>query len=423
MLQRHNRNGYEQEGLLLARDETSPRKLHSEYNPRVVAVPKPARHYRYLLAPNGDWLGTEDGETLRAQGHVDDAAIWQAQDGGFKHVATGLALDADDTRLESATRLRLRGKEVDADGGAGPGADFTVGHGPEKLPSAYLGELNEQGWVSLTCVLPSAVLDGLQKVGGVDAYEGRERQSKPPLAQHPAVAKVSAEPISLWLTRMYLHTQDIRLGHAPNVNALPQDDGAREVQGWHTDFPYLWGTGDRIPLPSGDLVLGMQRNVCVSDFRKDNGATLFKLGSHRSNRPPPLDWGRSTQTYRRGNRANFGLPYGGPEADVIEAPAGTIILYDARTWHRAGMNSTARKRGAMIQAIVPGFIMPFMDTSATYKAFLASDAYQQVTERERKELERLLVHKIAGPAGVFAITVDEELTARVRRQPSERPVY
>ena len=47
-----------------------------EYNPRVVAVSKPERHYRYLHAPNGDWLGTAHGAALHVQGHVDDAAIW-----------------------------------------------------------------------------------------------------------------------------------------------------------------------------------------------------------------------------------------------------------------------------------------------------------------------------------------------------------
>ena len=401
---------------MLARQDTAPAKLHTEFNPRVITVRASARHYRYLQDAKGDWLGTEDGKTLRVQGHVDDAAIWDVNGTGFAHVATGLTLAADNTEPDAATRLRHAGAEVE-------GA-FTVGHGPEQLPSAYLRTLNEQGWVSLTCVLPPAVVDGLQQVGCVDAYEGRERQRVAPLAQHPAVAQVTAEPVSAWLTRQYLRTPDIRLGHSPNVTALPQDDGQREVQGWHTDFPYLWGTGDRVPLPSGDLVLGMQRNVCVSDFRKDNGATLFKLGSHRSNKPPPVAWGRSTQTYRRGSRANAGLPYGGPEADVIEAPAGTIILYDARTWHRAGMNSTPRKRGAMIQAIVPGYIMPFMDTSATFKAFLASDAYQQVTERERRELDQLMVHRIAGPAGLFAITVDEALTERVRRErKAEASVY
>ena len=388
----------------------------AEYNPRVVSIPKPKRHYRYLHTPNGDWLATTGGAALHVQEHVDDAAIWEEAADGFRHVATGTRLDADALEIESATQLRLGGSPLNADGAPGEAATFTVGHGPEKLPSAYLRELEENGWVSLTCVLSPSVVDGLQQVGCVDAYEGREPVRQPPLAQHPAVAKVTAEPISLWLTRQYMHTPDIRLGHSPGISALTRDDGEREVQGWHTDFPYLWGTGDRVPLPSGDLVLGMQRNVCVSDFRKDNGATLFKLGSHASNSPPPKEWGISTHTYRKGYRAKHGLPYSGPDADVIEAPAGTIVLYDARTWHRAGMNSTDRKRGAMIQAMIPGFIVPFMDTSATLKAFLKSDAHDQVTERERKELDKLMIHKIMGPAGMFAITIDEELTARAREQ-------
>ena len=401
-----------------------PLQTMDDYDPRVVEIAKPTHHYRYLQASNGDWLAGVDGDKPRIQGHVDDDAIWEAVDGGFRHVASGTALTADSTAVDSVTHLRHEGREVCGDSDGTTNGAFTVGHGPEKLPSQYLDELKDNGWVSLTCVLPPAVVDGLQQVGCVDAYESREPIRETPLAQHPAVTKVTVEPISLWLTREYMRTRDIRLGHSPGISALTPDDGQREVQGWHTDFPYLWGTGDRIPVPSGDLVLGMQRNVCVSDFRKDNGATLFKLGSHASNRPPPEEWGRSTRTYRKGHRAHQGLPYGGPQADVIEAPAGTIILYDARTWHRAGVNTTARKRGAMIQAIVPSYIIPFMDTSATYKAFLKSPAHDQVTERERKELDKLMVHKIMGPAGMFAITVDEELTARARaQQPARASVY
>ena len=410
-------------------DAESPSRPRSDdYNPRVVALDSPKHHYRYLVAPSGDWLATSDGETLASQGHVDDAAIWDASGDGFRHVATGLRLAASNQAVASTCRLRL-GSQVVGEGGAlcdadSAGVDFTVGHGPEKLPSDYLRLFKANGWVALTRVLPPDVVDGLQEVGCVDAYEGRAPQRRTALAQHPAVAKASVEPISLWLSRAYMGTDDIRLGHSPGVSALPKDDGEREVQGWHNDFPYLWGTGDRIPTPSGDLVLGVQRNTCVSDFRKDNGATMFKLGSHATNAPPPEEWGRSTQTYRRGSRAKNGLPYAGPDADVIEAPAGTIVVYDARTWHRAGMNRTDRKRGAMIQAIVPGYIMPFMDTSATYKAFLASDAYQGVTERERKELDDLMVHRIVGPGGMFAITVDEELTARRReRQAAQASIY
>lgn len=387
-----------------------------EFCPRIITVPRPKKHFRYLNTPSGDWLGTNDGKSLQVFGHVDDAVIWDVTGVGFKHVVSGLELTATTTELNAKCALSFGGELVTVTEQDNPVDEFTIEHGPELLPSAYLTTLNEQGWVSISCILPDDVVDGLQRVGCVDAYENRTPERRSPLSQDPSVARVSAEPISLWLTREYMKTNDIRLGHSPGISALTRDDGVREVQGWHTDFPYLWGTGDRIPVPSGDLVLGMQRNVCVSDFTRENGATLFKLGTHDSNKAPPEEWGISNQTYRKGYRATYGLPYGAEESDLIEAPAGTIILYDARTWHRAGMNMTDRRRGAIIQAIVPGYIIPFMDTSATFKHFLASDACNQVSERVLKEIEKLMVHKIAGPAGLFAITTDEELTQRVREQ-------
>ena len=390
-----------------------------EFNPTVVSFTKPSHHYSYLNAPNGDWLATNDGQQLHVQGHVDDAAIWNAIDGGFKHVTTGLEVRTGATKVNSVVEIVRNDSAIDENGNKGKPAKFTVNHGPEHLPSQSLQTLIENGWVSLTCVLSDEVVDGLQKVGCVDGYEGRTPVRQTPLSQDPAVAKCSAEPISLWLTREYMKTRDIRLGHSPGISALTKDDGKREVQGWHTDFPYLWGTGDRIPVPSGNLVLGMQRNVCVSDFNRQNGATIFKLGSHASGSPPPEEWGISNHSYRKGFRETYGLPYCGPESDLIEAPAGSIVLYDARTWHRAGMNMTERRRGAMIQAIVPSYIIPFMDTSGTFKSFLASEAADQVTERERKEIDKLMVHKITGPAGLFAITVDEELTNRAREQQRE----
>ena len=387
-----------------------------EFCPNIVTVPQPGKHFVYLNSPSGDWLGTSDGKTLQTVGYVDDAAIWDRIDGGFKHAVSGLELTATSTDLESTCRLTHNGEAVEVTERDQAISEFTVEHGPELLPSDYLKTLNKQGWVSLTCILSPRIVDGLQRVGCVDAYADRTPVRMAPLAQDPSVAEVSAEPLSLWLTREYMQTKDIRLGHSPGISALTRDDGTREVQGWHTDFPYLWGTGDRIPVPSGDLVLGMQRNVCVSDFNRTNGATIFNLGSHASNEAPPEEWGISNHSYRPGFRATYGLPYGGEESDLIEAPAGSIILYDARTWHRAGMNMTDQRRGAIIQAIVPGYIMPFMDTSHTFKQFVASDAYQKVSERVRTEIEKLMVHKIAGPAGLFAITTDEELTKRVREQ-------
>ncbi len=386
-------------------------------SPRIVRVARPDHHYCYLIAPNGDYLSIADDKSLGLQGFVDDQAIWDPSGEGFRHAVSGTVVQASSTSIGQRCELIIDGMPINAAGQVGDdAAAFTVGHGPEKLPSTYLEELRQEGWVALTSILSPSVVDGLQRVGCVEAYEGQDPAKMPPLAQDRAVTMATVEPVSLWLTREYMQTRDIKLGHPPGVSSLPPDDSKREVQGWHTDFPYLWGTGDRSPVPSGDLVLGMQRNVCVSDFTYENGATRFKLGTHSSNRPPPAEWGVTNDTFRRGHREDHGLPYGGPDAEVIEAPAGSIVLYDARTWHCAGINRTNRKRGAMIQAIIPGYIIPFMDTSATFKAFLDSDVCDQLTERERHELDKLMVHKIRGPAGMFAITTDEELTERAREQ-------
>ena len=171
-------------------------------------------------------------------------------------------------------------------------------------------------------------------------------------------------------------------------------------------------------------MLGVQRNVCVSAFTRERGATAFKLGSHALNSAPPEAWGRAEIHARPGHRAKCGLPYNGPEADVIEAPAGSIILYDARTWHRAGVNRTPHKRAAMLQAVTPMFVMPKNDTSPAYKHFIQSAAYQELTQRERDEIPRHDVASLpracwprrdSGRCRIDRARGRERLTKRLRR--------
>ncbi|HET6874670.1 MAG TPA: phytanoyl-CoA dioxygenase family protein [Acidimicrobiales bacterium] len=69
---------------------------------------------------------------------------------------------------------------------------------------------------------------------------------------------------------------------------------------------------------------------CVDDFTAANGATCFVPGSHRQNRPPTAD----------DLRAAPALP--------MEAPAGTLVVFDSRIWHRTGNNTTADERRAGI---------------------------------------------------------------------------
>ena len=380
----------------------------------IVRVPLPERHYRLILAPDGRFLGVDGGSfAILADG--DDRIIWaDAGDGRYRHVATGKEVVARSTNGDTSVHLEADGRAVSAEGDEA--VPFTVAHGPEKLPSEYLETMRANGWVCLTSILAPEIVERLEIVAGTDRHESEPRQPGSALSADTAVARTAAEPVSLWLTRAYMKTPDIRLAHTPGMAVLGTDDGKRNVQGWHSDYPYHWGVpaDGLVPTPTGETVLGVQRNVCISDFTRERGATVFKLGSHARDHGPPTEWGTAALHAKPGYRAAHGLPYGGPEADIVEAPGGSIILYDARTWHRAGVNRTPHKRAAMLQAMTPMYVMPKNDTSADYRDFIASAAYGGLTDRERDEMRRLMVHEFIGPGGRYAITADRELTKLTR---------
>ena len=369
------------------------RELFAE---RAVKIEPAARRHVLLVNLDGAMLGGE-GQALAATGVADDSVVWSECRGGYRQVASGTMVDA---APDGSVRVG--------------GASFHAARGPEKLPSDYLRELQAQGWCCMTGILAPEVVDDLQRVAGTDGYAHlAPDRATPQFSQSAALARTAAEPVSLWVVRQYLNTQDVHFSHTPALIVLDKDDGKRNVQGWHSDYPYHWGirVPGKVPELPGEVLLGVQRNVCVSEFTKARGATAFKLGSHSRNEGPPQQWGTAGDHAKPGHRAAHGLPYNGPQADVIEAPAGSIILYDSRTWHRAGVNRTDSKRAAMLQAMTPMFVMPKNDTSRAYKHFLQSDAYQQINQRERAELRRLMVHRYLGPAGRDVIAADAELSA------------
>ncbi len=358
------------------------------FQERVVRVEATGRHYALLADSDGDYLRIDCGGGRTVSAHADDRAMWlHIGAGRFRHAVTGAEL--------------------------APGPDFTPAHGPSRLPSEYLAFFRENGWVCLACIVAPELVDALQRVACTDGYAGRTAdRATPQLCQDAAVAKTAAEPVSLWLIRQYMGLGEVCLGHAPALIVLGKDDGRRNVQGWHSDYPYHWGirAPGAVPTASGATVLGVQRNVCVSEFTKERGATAFKLGSHALDRGPPEEWGTASVHGKPGYRAEHGLPYNGPDADVVEAPAGSIILYDARTWHRAGVNRTDQRRAAMLQAMVPLYVVSKNDTGGPYKQFVASAVYAELNRRERRELRNLMVHRFPGAFRSEAMATDRELT-------------
>ncbi len=387
------------------------------FQERTVCVLEPASHYAMAVGVDGRFLGSvDDGETHVTE-TISDDLMWRVRGERLEHAQTGVVLEMSAVEV-GGFQLSVNGIPLDADGRRGPIAEpYAIVQGPERLPSEYLAHLTENGWVCLAAILSPDIVDSLQKIACTDGYSDLSpNRSQRQICQGSALAKTAVEPISVWLARQYMQTDDIRLAHSPGIGVMTPDDGQRVVQGWHSDYPYHWGinAAGKVPTPSGKTVMGVQRIVCVSEFTKYRGATAFKLGSHSLDHGPPEEWGVARDAYQPGHRAVNGLPYNGPDADVIEAPPGSMILFDTRTWHRAGVNRSEKNRAAILMDMTPAYIVPYSDTTGDYRALVESEVYDELTMHEQREFQRLMIHRFLGPAGPQSVIgTDQELTASI----------
>ena len=356
---------------------------------------QPKDRFVFLMSVDGDFLLPDKQNQFSSTAQISDSVVWRQCGETLSHHLSSESLTLSDQALN----------------------DVTIVKGPELLPSEYWKLFSENGWVCLPNILDTAVVDQLRKIACTDEYSERQPDTKTrQICQSAALVKVAVDPMSLWLSRKYMGTDEVRFAHTPGIGVLTPDDGKRAVQGWHSDYPYHWGinAAGKVPTPSGPTVMGVQRIICVSEFTRHAGATAFKLGSHVWEKPPPEKWGLAQDAYHPKYRSNKGLPYGGPNADVIEAPAGSVILFDTRTWHRAGINRSDHGRAAILMDTTPAYIIPYSDTSPDYKALVSSSLYDQLNLREKTEIRRLMVHRFLGPAGPRSVIgTDVELTEQL----------
>ena len=405
------------------------------FEERTVVFAPPKSFYTMAVAADGRFLAADESGALALTEDVSDDAMWRRHESRLIHASHPAELAV--TRTEAADCVQASangGEHAGDDAAAHSGENDAVGgekavttcrlqRGPELLPSEYRKHLDQNGWVCMDGILPPDIVAALQRIACTDGFADQSPdRSQRQICQGSALAKAALEPVSVALARHYMQTADIRLAHPPGIGVMTPDDGKRTVQGWHSDYPYHWGitAEGKVPTPSGATVMGVQRIVCVSPFTKHRGATAFKLGSHALEKTPPRTWGIASDAYQPDYRTNHGLPYNGPDADVIEAPAGSMILFDTRTWHRAGINRSDQKRAAILMDLTPAYIVPYSDTTVDYRALVESDGYEELNEREKREWQRLMIHRFLGPAGSRAVIgthpeLTEQLPASRRR--------
>ncbi|WP_084532230.1 phytanoyl-CoA dioxygenase family protein [Nocardia miyunensis] len=177
------------------------------------------------------------------------------------------------------------------------------------------------------------------------------------LSRAPVFADLVTHPIALRLLRSALG-RSILLG---NLSANITGPGGGEMQ-IHPDQLF-------VPEPWPSEPQGANATWCVDDFTADNGATCFVPGSHLLNRNP------------RPDDAITAVP--------MEAPAGTLIVFDSRVWHRTGFNRTENGYRA---GIFGWYTKPIYRTQENW--FLALDP--SVVQYASDELAELLGYKTMG---------------------------
>ncbi|MDZ7685479.1 MAG: hypothetical protein U5O39_11150 [Gammaproteobacteria bacterium] len=99
----------------------------------------------------------------------------------------------------------------------------------------------------------------------------------------------------------------------------------------------------------------------------------------------------------------------------LTAPAGSALIYDARTWHRAcpELNVSGRDRLAILNAVSPAWVRPMTDKSWLTERLGELDYLDSLDERERRELDRLC-HRDTQPTPEGMPRLLEREAARAR---------
>jgi hypothetical protein len=398
-------------------------------------------HKYILLVSESTGLHLCDGTEASGFGlrpHCDDSCVWAWDSASsLRNAATGAVLT-----VAQSGELPGPNQAAEIDAAFGPGASllvpqkyrlvgdtqklagladqllFSARAAPARLPSAYLADLETQGWTVVENVMSPAMVSNL--VANIDNVRENNAEGESFLGMTPAVAQALMHPISLWLIESYLGVDDIHYCQCPGFSILrpAQKTGehARVMPGgWHADYPYPLTseteahTSNLGPEEFEKLDasisprfpdwkrrkdrLGMQFNIALTDFTPETGATQFVLGSHELDTPPPTELNAVPTV--------AGV---GPHQNVVQVPfaAGSGILYDSRTYHRAPpeLNVSGEERWAMLTCIVPSFVRDLRardDKVESADAFAkAANVHAALTPRELQDVVKMLCDDEAG---------------------------
>ena len=117
--------------------------------------------------------------------------------------------------LRTGTHLRHNGDSLTSDGSVGNAGAIFSGWTRSRTPALRISGIIQTETDGHASPLSSPLIlsNELERVSCTGRWEEDTYERRmPPLNETAAVAKIATEPVSLWLMRQYMRTEEIRLG-------------------------------------------------------------------------------------------------------------------------------------------------------------------------------------------------------------------
>eukprot|EP01051_Picozoa_sp_SAG22_P014174 SAG22_NODE_1683_length_3817_cov_1.449704_1_plen_310_part_00 len=270
---------------------------------------------------------------------------------------------------------------------------------------ALLQQFDEQGFIILEGVIPPGpALDAVRDAVGA-AHDGHQSSGAAETEQRTAGHRVGVRGVTNlgmlpnytsawceWLLEPRLQQllgrklgDDYRVSHC---SALVNSPGCG--RGYlHADWPYNGTNGSKIRPPYPDTLLAISSLWFLTEFSPRAGSTVVIPRSHRTLDNP------ADGHLIKARGIDPDQPYPG-EAHV-SGPAGSVLLWDSRLWHRVSQNRSEERRMGMNVSFVPWWLNlePLRRGSAEHTMMVVARA------AKNSETARLTAAAYAGlPAGV-----------------------
>jgi ectoine hydroxylase-related dioxygenase (phytanoyl-CoA dioxygenase family) len=209
--------------------------------------------------------------------------------------------------------------------------------------------LNEAQLQSIRAKLDQIYQQQCAEVGGEDRL--REINDaftvRCPLAYDDEFLKVATQPAVLSVIERLLG-EYFTLMLQNGILNYPAKGTQQNAGAWHRDLNYQHFTSSR-PLSVSAL-------FCIDPFSQETGGTHVLPASHKTEKFPSTDYVRSHET-------------------VVNAPAGSVLIFDSMVFHRGGLNTSQNVRRAINHMYTLPLIKPQISFARTLKGKFSEDPF------------------------------------------------